>query len=140
MTYNIPFEVEEIVSETDSETDSETESEQDFELNDLRLYKEFGDDFDFTLSINYDDLEEAVSDRAEIVIRNEIRMFEDLDNILTTDYHIIKSKNGGAVTLRDCIEQLIKQNVRTTGNHIFFEGVYKPPNTPPYIYEIMFGS
>jgi hypothetical protein len=123
-----------------NETNYTEQDNENFELNELRLYKDFGDDFDFTLAIDYNDLDDAVSDRDEIIIRNEIRVFEDLDNILTTDYHIIKSKNGSAVTLRDCIEQLIKQKVRTTGNHIFFEGVYKPPNTPPYIYEIMFGS
>lgn len=115
-------------------------NETEYELNVLRLYKEFGDDFDFVLAIDYDELDDVVSDRCEIIIRNEIRVFEDLDNVLTTDYHIIKSKDGGAVTLRDCIEQLIKQKVRTIGSHRFFEGVYKPPNTPPYIYEIMFGS
>lgn len=122
------------------ENDQRDEDELMYELNDLKLYREFGDDFDFTLAIEYDELDEVISDRTEIVIRNKIRMFEDLDNLLTTDYHIIKASNHEYITLRDCIKQLIKQKARTTGEHQFFEGIYHPPGTPPYMFEIMFGS
>ena len=79
----------------------------------------------FCVAIDYDELNEVVTDQPNIVIKNTYNCYCYDDNKRNTDYFYISAKKGEAITNKFIITELINQKLCLECNHIFLEGFAK---------------
>lgn len=93
----------------------------------------------FCVAIDYDELNEVVTDQPNIVIKNTYNCYCYDDNNRNTDYFYITAKNGEAITNKFIIEELIKQQLCLECNHVYLEGFMQSKDSECQ-FEIVIGS
>lgn len=93
----------------------------------------------FSISIDYDDLDEVATERQNIVIKNTYSCYCYDNNPRNTDYFYISSKNTEGITYKFLIEELIKQDLCLECNHCYLEGIMKSKDSECQ-FELIIGS
>ena len=124
--------------EKTEEEDSCEKTEEEYE-HEQRLIDEMFPNAKFSIAIDYDDLNELVTTRKNIVIKNTYTCYCYDNNPRKTDYFFVKSTSPEGITYRFLIEELIRQDLCLECNHNFVEGFMKS-NDSECQFEMVIGS
>lgn len=116
------------------ECNEKTEEEYEEEMR--KIEEEFPN-AKFTIAINYDDLDEKITDEKQIVIKNAYTCYCYEGNYRPTDYFIVSNDN---ITNRIVIQELIRQGFDPDCNHNFLEFFHKTSNSDSIEFEMYMGS
>ena len=93
-------------------------------------------DAKFTISIDIEELDDLITDKQSIIIKQVYDCYCYQDYNKKTEYFYIK---GEKLTQRYVIEQLIEKGLEIECNHTFLEGIYKTKGSECQ-FELFFGS
>lgn len=96
-------------------------TQEEYEEDMLYMEKHFGNEY-FTCCIDIDELDEPLTDKKEIIIKNtyDCYCWDGINR--PNDYFIVKNDK---ITNRFVINQLIKQNFNPNCNHCFLEDFHQ---------------
>lgn len=94
---------------------------------------------EFTIALNLEELDNILTDKSDIVIKNTYNCYCYANSKKDPDYFYINCKNGEQMTQKYIIHELIKQGLNIDCNHCFLEGFDKTP-TSECQFELSFGS
>ena len=112
----------------------EKSSEQDLE--EIQQIYQMFPNAKFCIAIKLDDLDDIISERNNIVVKQDYNCYCYKNFRKKTDYFYIK---GQKLTNKFIISKLIEQGLELDCNHCFIEGFYKIKNSDCQ-FEIMIGS
>jgi hypothetical protein len=115
----------ELVEKTDEQYEKEYE-----------LIEQMFPDAKFTVAIEFEDLDEVVTNLPAIIVKNAYTCYCYNGHNRPTDFFHISGEN---MTNAFIVEQLIKQGLDLDCNHCFLEGFYKTKNSDCQ-FEIWTGS
>ena len=90
----------------------------------------------FEIAINIEEMDNLVTDKKFIIVKNTYSCYCYDDCKKNTDYFYIRGEN---MTYKYVIEQLIEQGLELDCNHIYLEGLYKTKDSDCQ-FEILTGS
>ena len=122
-----------------SSSDSDCEKTEEQYDREHALIDEMFPNAKFTIAIDYDDLNELVTEHKNIVIKNTYNCYCYDNNPRKTDYFFIKTTSPEGITYRFLIEELIRQDLCLECNHRFVEGFMKSKDSKCQ-FEIITGS
>lgn len=111
------------------------EEDEYFEIDQAYLEEHFGRPY-FDIAIPIDELDDLVSDKNEIVVKNTYDDDDDGGGYRPTDYFIIR---GTRITNRVIINELIRKEFNPNCNYRFLEG-FRKCNMSSIEYECIMGS
>ena len=114
-------------------SDMDNDEYRAFEEEQQQLDEIFGD-IDFTVSIPLNDMDDLLTDRTWIVIKNIYTCYCYEHEPRTADYFVIC---GDSLTIKYVLLELKKQNLHLDCNHRFIEGFQKDSECQ---YSLILGS
>ena len=122
-----------------SSSDSDCEKTEEEYEHEQRLIDEMFPTAKFSISIDYNDINELVTKYKNIVVKNTYNCYCYDNHPRKTDYFYIKSTSPEGITYRFLIEELIRQDLCLECNHRFVEGFMRSGDSECQ-FEIITGS
>lgn len=117
---------------------SEEKTEEQYDIEN-KIIEHMFPNAEFTIALNLEELDDIVTDKSSIIIKNTYNCHCYTNCKKNADYFFINSKNGEQITNKYIINELIKQGLMRDCDHHFLEN-FEKTTVSDCQFEMFFGS